>query len=98
MRRFAVAAVVGAAAAVSLVDVAQAEPEVGLVVQQDYTGALGTRTASQPEALEYFKKVFAEERVDTDATAKTSLQFLDKTALYVGVRSSVVLDRFIYDP
>ena len=82
----------------SLSGVAQAEPEIGLVVQQDYSGALGTRISAQPEALEYFKKIFAEERVDTDASAKTSLQFLDKTALYVGVRSSVVLDRFIYDP
>lgn len=75
-----------------------AEPEVGVVIQQDYSGAVGTRTAGQPEDLVYFQTVFAEERVDTGEVASTSLQFLDETNLYVGARSSVVLDRFIYDP
>ena len=76
----------------------RAESEVGVVVQQQYSGAVGTRASSQVEELDYFKKVFAEERVDTNETAVTSLQFLDNTNLYVGIKSSVVLDRFIYDP
>jgi FecR protein len=75
-----------------------AEPEIGVVVQQQYSGALGTRVSSQSEELDYFKKIFAEERVDTNEAASTSLQFLDHTNLYVGTRSSVLLDRFIYDP
>jgi FecR-like protein len=86
------------AVAVLCSSAAVAEPEIGVVVQQQYSGALGTRVSSQAEELDYFKKIFAEERVDTNETAVTSLQFLDNTNLYVGIRSSVMLDRFIYDP
>jgi hypothetical protein len=91
------AVMVGAAALVST-GAAMAEPEIGVVVQQDYSGAVGTRAAGQAEDLVYFQTVFAEERVDTGEVASTSLQFLDDTNLYVGSHSSVVLDRFIYDP
>jgi len=91
---------VGLAAAAALLwsSAAMAEPEIGVVIQQDYSGAIGTRTAGQPEDLIYFQTLFAEERVDTSEAASTSLQFLDETSLYVGSRSTVVLDRFIYDP
>ncbi|HVR66356.1 MAG TPA: FecR domain-containing protein [Verrucomicrobiae bacterium] len=90
----------GFAAATALLwsGAAMAEPEIGAVIQQDYSGAVGTRTAGQSEDLVYTQTLFAEERVDTSETASTSLEFLDKTSLYVGNRSSVVLDRFIYDP
>jgi hypothetical protein len=77
---------------------AMAEPEIGVVIQQQYSGALGTRVTGPQEELDYFKRIFAEERVDTHEAATTSLQFLDDTNLYVGSHSSVVLDRFIYDP
>lgn len=77
---------------------AMAEPEIGVVIQQEYSGALGTRVAGTKEELNYFNSIFAEERVDTDEVATTSLQFLDETSLYVGSHSSVLLDRFIYDP
>ena len=86
------------AAALLFGSAAVAEPEIGVVVQQQYSGALGTRVSNQSEELDYFKKIFAEERVDTNEAASTSLQFLDNTNLYVGSRSSVLLDRFIYDP
>lgn len=91
---------VGFAAAAALLwsGGAMAEPEIGVVIQQDYSGAIGTRTAGQPEDLIYFQTLFAEERVETSETASTSLQFLDETSLHVGNRSTVVLDRFIYDP
>lgn len=91
------AAMFGATALISS-GAALAEPEVGVVIQQDYSGAVGTRTAGQAEELVYFQTVFAEERVETGEVASTSLQFLDETNLYVGSHSSVVLDRFIYDP
>jgi hypothetical protein len=77
---------------------AVAEVEIGVVIQQDFTGATGTRVSGQTESLVYFERVFAEERVDTDEAANTSLQFLDETSLYVGSLSSVMLDRFVYDP
>jgi hypothetical protein len=77
---------------------AMAEPEIGAVIQEQFTGALGTRTAGQAEDLVYAQTIFAEERVETNEAANTSLQFLDETSLYVGSRSSVVLDRFVYDP
>jgi hypothetical protein len=86
------------AAALLWSSAAMAEPEIGAVIQQDYSGAVGTRTAGQSEDLVYSQTLFAAERVDTSETASTSLQFLDETSLYVGNRSTVVLDRFIYDP
>lgn len=91
---------VGFAAAAALLwsSAAMAEPEIGVVIQQDYSGATGTRTAGQTEDLVYDQTLFAEERVVTTETASTSLQFLDETSLYVGNRSAVVLDRFVYDP
>ncbi|MGH9204735.1 MAG: FecR family protein, partial [Vicinamibacterales bacterium] len=41
--------------------------------------------------------VYASEQVVTDASGATNLVFLDQTNLYVGARSTVVLDKFIYD-
>src|SRR5207344_255791 len=73
----------GFAAATALLwsSTAMAEPEIGAVIQQDYSGAVGTRTAGQSEDLVYTQTLFAEERVDTSETASTSLEFLDKTSL-----------------
>jgi hypothetical protein len=42
--------------------------------------------------------VFSAERVDTGVEASTALNLLDNTHLQVGPNSSVVLDRFVYDP
>ena len=77
-----------------------AEPQVGAVGQQEYLGATGTRVSGAAGDLVYNETVYADERVDTgrNADSHTSLVFLDRTNLYIGARSSVVLDKFVYDP
>ena len=77
---------------------AAAEPQVGAVGQREYLGAIGTRVSGQARDLVYNETVYADERVDTNTTGATNLVFLDQTNLYVGAKSSVVLDRFVYDP
>jgi hypothetical protein len=86
------------AAGLLSVQPAAAEPQVGTVGQREYLGALGTRAGGEARDLVYNETVYADERVDTNATGATNLVFLDQTNLYVGAKSSVVLDRFIYDP
>lgn len=77
---------------------AAAEPEIGAVALQEYRGAVGTRIDGDTRDLLYQETVYADERVDTRADGATNLVFLDQTNLYVGELSSVVLDRFVYDP
>ena len=85
-------------AAVLSAQPAAAEPQVGAVGQREYLGALGTRVGGDARDLVYKETVYADERVDTNAAGATNLVFLDQTNLYVGAKSSVVLDRFVYDP
>jgi len=75
-----------------------AEPQIGAVAQADYKGAIGTRESGEKRDLTYQQIVYANERVETDVKGETNLAFLDQTNLFVGERSSVLLDRFIYDP
>ncbi|HUL06053.1 MAG TPA: FecR domain-containing protein [Candidatus Acidoferrum sp.] len=77
---------------------AAAEPQVGAVGQREYQGATGTRVSGEARNLVYDESVYADERVDTTPTGATNLVFLDQTNLYIGARSSVVLDKFVYDP
>ena len=72
--------------------------EIGAVQQRDYNGALGTPPGETERRLLFNNDIYAEETVATDAQATTSLQFLDLTRLKVGTNSTVVLDRFVYDP
>jgi hypothetical protein len=76
------------------------EPQVGAVGQQEYLGTTGTRVSGAARDLVYNETVYADERVDTGRSqdSHTSLVFLDRTNLYIGARSSVVLDKFVYDP
>jgi hypothetical protein len=76
---------------------AQAEPQIGLVAQEEFTGAVGTRETGETQDLVHQADVYANERVDTDDDGNTNLVFLDETNLFVGSRSSVVLDKFVYD-
>jgi FecR protein len=72
--------------------------EIGAVQQRAYNGALGTPPGESERKLLFNNDIYAEETVATDAAATTSLQFLDSTRLKVGTSSTVVLDRFVYDP
>ncbi|MGH6933845.1 MAG: FecR family protein [Dongiaceae bacterium] len=77
---------------------ARAETQIGTVAQQEFTGAVGTRETGETQELLHQTDVFANERVDTDDDGNTNLVFLDETNLFVGSQSSVVLDKFVYDP
>lgn len=76
----------------------EAELRIGAIAQSEYTGATGTRAGGQEHDLVFRETVYANERVDTDAQSYTHMAFLDDTKLFVGGNSSVVLDRFVYDP
>lgn len=78
---------------------AGAEPEIGAVFQRAFMGATGTRIgATTAEPLYFNTPVYAEETVKTDRGGSTAIRFADGTKLQVGSSSSVVLDRFVYDP
>ncbi|HLB79144.1 MAG TPA: FecR domain-containing protein [Dongiaceae bacterium] len=91
-------AAAGAALAVLIAAPAAAEPQIGQVAQKEYLGAAGTRVTGERHDLYWNVDVFAGETVTTGGGATTRLQFLDKTDLYVGANSTVVLDKFVYDP
>ena len=91
-----VAAAVALAALIAVP--AAAEPQIGQVAQKDFLGAAGTRVTGERRDLYWNVDVFAGETVTTGGGATTRLQFLDKTNLYVGASSTVVLDKFVYDP
>lgn len=84
----------GLAAAAS----AATDAEIGTVLDRDYSGATGLRVGGEMRELFFDLPVHSAERVDTGAEARTALTFLDDTHLQVAPNSSVVLDRFIYDP
>lgn len=77
---------------------AQAEPEIGSVFQRNFMGATGARLGGTSEHLYFNTIVYAEETVSTDGGGSTALRFADGTKLQVGANSTVVLDRFVYDP
>ena len=75
-----------------------AEPRIGTVVQKSFKGAVGTRVAASTEPLYFGHEVFAQETVATPANGATVMRFHDQTQLQIGANSTVVLDRFVYDP
>jgi FecR protein len=78
---------------------ASEEPQIGVVIQREFNGAAGKRVRlPQAEDLPYAREVFAGEKVNTPDNSSTVLRFRDQTQLQVGANSSLVLDRFIYDP
>jgi hypothetical protein len=90
--------VAAAALAAGIVQPAASEPQIGAVTKPEYKGAVGTRESGEKRDLTYQQIVYANERVETGVESDTILAFLDQTNLFVGEHSSVLLDRFIYDP
>ncbi len=97
LRIAAVMAVAGAACLAAAAPV-RAEPAVGTVFQRPYMGATGARTAGRSEPLYFNTTIYEAETVSTDRHGSTALRFLDGSRLQVGGNSTVVLDRFVYDP
>lgn len=95
-----IAAAVAVAGAICLAGTAsgRAEPSIGKVFQRPYWGATGTRAAGPAENLYFDTAIYAAETVSTDRHGRTALRFLDGSKLQVGGNSTLVLDRFVYDP
>src|SRR5215469_11222910 len=88
------AAIVALAATAALAD-----QQIGNVVQKDFNGAVGLRVAStSTDDLIFDHDVFAGETVKTPAAASTVIRFEDKTQIQVGANSTIILDKFVYDP
>lgn len=70
---------------------------IGIVdeVRNDAFGILPNRT---PERLRNATSIFFEERIETSVNALSRLLFTDDTTLTVGSNSSMVLDRYVYNP
>jgi len=79
---------------------ALADTHIGNVVQPDFTGATGTRNVASAsiEELHFNRDVFTGETVKTPADGSTVIKFQDSTQIQVGHGSTVVLDKFVYDP
>ena len=79
---------------------ALADTRIGAVVQPEFTGATGTRTITSAavEELHFNRDVFTDETVRTPQAGSTVIKFPDSTQIQVGHNSTVVLDKFVYDP
>jgi len=67
---------------------------VAAAIANQVTGALGTGR----RALGVGDRLFQNEQIDTARKSAAQLLFNDETSLTMGPDSSVVLDRFVYDP
>jgi hypothetical protein len=74
------------------------EPMIGHVAQDEYFGATGTRIGATPRNLYFQEAVYAEEEVKTSQEGGTELQFLDRSHLHMGANTTIVLNRYVYDP
>jgi hypothetical protein len=63
-------------------------------IERNVSGTYGGRTRT----LAAGDGVVSNEGIKTDSASNALLQFLDQTTLTIGPTSSVVLDRFIYNP
>ena len=89
----------GAAIAALLATSALADQQIGNVVQKDFNGATGLRLATAAaDDLIFDRDVFSGETVKTPGSASTVIRFEDKTQIQVGANSTIVLDKFVYDP
>src|SRR5580704_7585328 len=95
--RVRIAAAVWAIAAI-LAGPALAEGQIGAasIVVNSVTGTLATTHESAP--LRAGIDVFQNETINTGDESASRVIFQDKTELSVGPQSSVVLDRFVFDP
>jgi len=75
-----------------------AETEVGSVIDKEYRDARRIRINGDITNLYFRDTVYAQETVTTGPGGRTALEFLDLTRIQVGANSTVVLDRYVFDP
>jgi hypothetical protein len=88
----------GAALVGLAVPVLAAETEVGSVFDKEYHDAKGIRISGIISDLNYRDTVYEQEKVTTGPGGRTALEFLDLTRIQIGANSTVVLDKYVYDP
>ena len=93
-----VAAVAGVMAALLVAPAVAADSQIGAAAQvvNSVTGTLASTRAMAP--LRAGIDVFQNETIDTADNSASRVVFQDRTELSVGPQSSVVLDRFVFDP
>jgi hypothetical protein len=62
------------------------------------TRSTGTPPGSSLRVIEVGAQVVSDEKIETSATGSVQLLFIDKTTLNIGPNSSVVIDKFVFDP
>ena len=62
------------------------------------TQALGTPPGGDVRQIVLGQDVLHNEMIETDANGQTQILMLDRTALTIGPNSTLVIDKFIYDP
>ncbi len=62
------------------------------------TTSSGTLPGAPSRVIEIGAQVVANEKIQTTATGSVQVLFIDKTTLNVGPNSTVVIDRFVYNP
>ncbi|MBV9516993.1 MAG: FecR domain-containing protein [Hyphomicrobiales bacterium] len=66
-------------------------------------GAANTRSTGLPPGgtlriIELGTQVVTDEKIETSATGSVQLVFIDKTTLNIGPNSTLVIDKFVFDP
>jgi hypothetical protein len=97
-RRTRVAALLAGTALVLLCSRGFADSQIGGVIQREFLGATGTPPGATEEYLYFNHNVYAGETVTTPGSGATRMKFLDNTEIRVGANSTIVLDRYVYDP
>ena len=62
------------------------------------TATSGTAPGASTRVIEIGAQVVENEKIQTTATGSVQVLFIDKTTLNVGPNSTLVIDRFVYNP
>src|SRR5271166_6151972 len=62
------------------------------------TTSSGTPPAGSTRLIEIGAQVVENEKIETTATGSVQVLFIDKTTLNVGPSSTLIIDRFVYNP
>ncbi len=90
----AAAVVIGFSVVIPTMVYAEARIGVAAGIENDVTGLIGT----SPKPIKVGDGVFQDQVVRTAVKSTAQLLFMDETALTVGPKSQIVLDKFVYDP
>jgi hypothetical protein len=60
--------------------------------------SVGTPPGEKTRSLILGSRVIANERIETSGEGTTNILFLDRTSLFVGRNSTLIIDKYVYDP